>query len=68
MSDTRAESPQQQDAENDIAGVSSTIQYYMAVVAPKKMQNKYGNFSTKCVYCTGAFCGIVQCLDRFTWN
>lgn len=31
MSDSHTESPQQQDAENDIAGVS-----YMAVVAPKR--------------------------------
>lgn len=31
MSDSHAESPQQQDAENDIAGVSITL----AVVAPK---------------------------------
>lgn len=63
MSDSHAESPQQQDAENDIAGVS-----VHGSCCSEKIQNKYRKLLTKSFHCSDALCGIVQCIESFTWN
>lgn len=62
MSETRAESPQQQDAENDIAGVST-----WQLLLRKKCKINTGIFRRNVFNARVHFVGLYDAYS-FTWN